>query len=118
MSSAYVSDMAGRRKADFIRAVIRARARAVAFMMEKPDEAGDIVAKVYNIDPEVGRSAVRFLVGSKTAGIPYWGQGAIHTDGLSAVSTCKKSIGAISGDFDVEKLVDTQFLPADAKFLK
>ena len=76
-------------KADFVRAVLRARARAVAFMMEKPDEAGDIVAKVYNIDPEVGRSAVRFLVGSKTAGIPYWGAGAIHIDGLKAASTCK-----------------------------
>ena len=113
-----VSESQAGAKADFIRAVIRARARAVAFMMEKPDEAGDIVAKVYNIDPEVGRSAVRFLVGSKTAGIPYWGQGAIHTDGLKRSLDLQKTIGAISGDFDVEKLVDTQFLPADAKFLK
>lgn len=105
-------------KADFIRAVIRARARAVDFMIKNPDEAGDIVAKVYNIEPAVGRSAVRFLVESKTAEIPYWGPGAIHMDGLKRSLELQKSIGAISGDLDVAKLIDDRFLPADAKTLK
>lgn len=105
-------------KGDFIRAVIRARARAVDFMIKNPDEAGDIVAKVYNIEPAVGRSAVRFLVESKTAGIPYWGPGAIHMDGLTRSLELQKSIGAISGDLDVAKLIDDRFLPADAKTLK
>ena len=38
-------------RGDFIRAVIRARRKAVEFMNANPDEAGDIVAKPYNIEP-------------------------------------------------------------------
>ena len=38
--------------------------------------------------------------------------------GLKESLALQKSIGAISGDVDVEKLIDTRFLPADAKFLK
>jgi NitT/TauT family transport system substrate-binding protein len=113
-----VSESQAGAKADFIRAVIRARARAVAFMMTNPDEAGDIIAKVYNVEPDVARSAVRFLTASRTAGISYWGSGAIHIDGLKASLDLQKSIGALSGEFDLEKLIDTRFLPADAKFLK
>jgi NitT/TauT family transport system substrate-binding protein len=58
------------KKGDFIRAVIRARRRAVIFMREHPDEAAEIVAKQYNIEPEVARSAVRNLTTSKTKGVP------------------------------------------------
>ena len=37
-------------------------------MIEHPDEAGDIVAKEFNITPEVARSAVRNLTTSTTQG--------------------------------------------------
>ncbi len=63
------------KRGDFIRAVIRARRRAVEFMIANPDEAGEIVAKEYNIAPDVARSAVRNLTTSKTKGVPYWGRG-------------------------------------------
>ncbi len=43
------------KKGDFIRAVIRARRKAVIFMREHPDEAAEIVAKQYNIDLEVAQ---------------------------------------------------------------
>jgi ABC-type nitrate/sulfonate/bicarbonate transport system substrate-binding protein len=43
------------KKGDFIRAVIRARRKAVIFMREHPDEAAEIVAKQYNIDVEVAK---------------------------------------------------------------
>ncbi len=105
-------------KADFIKAVIRARAKAVAFMVAKPDESGDIIAKAYNIEPEVARAAVRNLTTSRTAGIEYWGNGAIHMDGLKRSIEVQKMVGAITGDIDAEKIVDTQFLPADAKYVK
>lgn len=105
-------------KGEFIRAVIRARAKAVAFMQEKPDEAGDIVAKAYNIDPKVGRASVRNLVTGRTAGIPYWGSGAIHVEGLKRSIDVQKMVGAISGDIDAEKIIDPQFLPAGQQFVK
>src|SRR5262245_35594138 len=69
-------------RGDFIRAVLRARRSAVELMYAKPDEAGEIVAKAYNLAPEVGRGAVRNLVASNTAGVPYWGTGQFHLEGL------------------------------------
>ena len=105
-------------KGDFIRAVIRARRRAVTFMEQHPDEAGDIVAKVYNLEPPIARMAVRNLVTSRTSGVEYWGSGQIHLDGLQRAIEVQKSVGAISGDIDAKSIVDTQFLPDDIKALK
>ncbi|MBU3731902.1 MAG: ABC transporter substrate-binding protein [Beijerinckiaceae bacterium] len=102
-------------KGEFIRAVIRARRKAVEFMIANPDEAGDIVAKHYNLTPAVARSAVRNLVTSKTQGVEYWGSGQINMEGLRRMIDVQKSLGAIQGDADVTKMVDTQFLPEDIR---
>ncbi len=45
-------------------------------MNANPDEAGDIVAKHYNLDKEVARSAVRSLVASKTRAFPIGAAGS------------------------------------------
>ena len=105
-------------KADFIKAVIRARRHAVTYMEQHPDEAGDIVAKVYNLEPPVARAAIHNLIASRTAGVEYWGSGQIHLDGLKRAIDVQKMVGAITGDIDAEKIVDTQFLPDDIKALK
>ena len=105
-------------KGDFIRAVLRARRKAVAFMIANPDEAGDIVAKHYNLTPAVARSAVRNLVTSRTQGVEYWGSGQINMEGLKRMIDVQKSLGAIQGDADVTKMVDTQFLPEDIRKIK
>jgi NitT/TauT family transport system substrate-binding protein len=106
------------KRGDFIRAVIRARRKAVQFMKEHPDEAGDIVAKQYNLEPEVARAAVRNLVTSTTKGVPYWGDGQIHLDGLKRMIEAQRSVGAITGEVDYNKLIDTRFLPDDIKAVK
>lgn len=105
-------------KGDFIRGVIRARIKAVQFMKDHPDEAGDIVAKAYNLEPEVARNAVRALISSKTDGLDYWGSGQIHLGGLKKAIEVQKMVGAISGDVDAKSLVDTRFLPDDLKALQ
>jgi NitT/TauT family transport system substrate-binding protein len=106
------------KKGDFIRAVIRARRRAVIFMREHPDEAAVIVAKEYNIEPEVALSAVRNLTTSKTKGVPYWGEGEIHLEGLKRMIEAQRSVGAITGEVDYSKIIDTRFLPEDLKAMK
>ena len=106
------------KRGDFIRAVIRALRKAVQFMKEHPDEAGDIVAKQYNIEPEVARSAVRNLTTSTTKGVPYWGDGQIHLEGLKRMIEAQRSVGAITGEVDYNKIVDTRFLPDDIKAIK
>jgi NitT/TauT family transport system substrate-binding protein len=102
----------------FIRAVIRARRKAVEFMHQNPDAAGDMVAKHYKLDPAVARSAVRNLTSSKTEGIPYWGSGQIHLDGMKRMLELQRGLGTIKGEVDYNSIVDTQFLPDDIKALK
>jgi len=102
-------------KGDFIRAVIRARRKAVEFMYANPEEAGDIVARAYNLTPEVGRSAVKALTGARTEGIPYWGSGQIHMSGLKAMIEVQRGVGAITGEVDFAKVIDPQFLPEDIR---
>jgi NitT/TauT family transport system substrate-binding protein len=106
------------KRADFIRGVIRARQKAVRFMKANPDEAGDIVAKAYNLERDVARSAVRNLTTSVTNGVPYWGEGQIHQEGLKRMIEAQKAVGAITGDVDYAKLWDTRFLPDDQKAMK
>jgi NitT/TauT family transport system substrate-binding protein len=106
---------AAARRGDFIRAVIRARPQAVEFMNANPDEAGDIVAKAYNLEKDVARSAVRSLVAARTQGIPYWGSGQFHLEGMKRMMEVQKMVGAITGDFDLAKMIDTSFLPDDIK---
>jgi NitT/TauT family transport system substrate-binding protein len=106
------------KKGDFLRAVIRARRKAVIFMREHPDEAAAIVAKEYNIDLDVAKSAVRNLTTSKTRGVPYWGEGEIHLDGLKRMIEAQRSVGAITGEVDYSKIIDTRFLPDDLKALR
>jgi NitT/TauT family transport system substrate-binding protein len=109
---------AAKTKADFIKAVIRARRKAIKFMIEHPDEAGDLIAPDFNITPEVARSAIRNLTKSMTEGIPYWGEGQIHLEGMKRIIEVQKSVGAIEGDFDISKMIDTSFLPDDLKAIK
>ena len=106
------------KRGDFIRAVIRARRKAVVFMREHPDEAAQIVAKQYNIEPDVALSAIRNLTTSKTQGVPYWGEGEIHLEGLKRMIEAQRSVGAITGDVDYPKIIDTRFLPDDLKTVR
>jgi NitT/TauT family transport system substrate-binding protein len=50
--------------------------------------------------------------------VPYWGEGEIHMDGLRRMIELQKSVGAITGEVDLAKIVDTQFLPDDLKALR
>ena len=102
-------------KADFIRAVIRARRTAVEFMNKNPDEAGDMVAKHYNIEPAVARASVRNLTTSRTNGIPYWGTGQIHLAGLKAMVDVQRMVGSITGEVNYDDIIDTRFLPEDIR---
>ena len=105
-------------KGTFIKAVIRARRHAIAYMHEHTEDAAALIAKVYNLDPPIAENAVRSLINSRTNGIEYWGSGQIHLDGLKRSIEIQKMVGAIHGDVEAEKLIDTRFLPDDIKVIK
>jgi len=119
---AVTTDNMAAERGDFIRGVINARRRAVEFMIENPEEAGDIVAEAYSITPEEGRSAVTALTTSDTEGVPYWGPGYFHMDGLRNMIQLQKDVDALPADLDVDAMldaiVDTQFLPEDLRDLR
>ena len=87
-------------------------------MREHPEEAGAIIAKPFNITPEVATSAIKNLISSTTEGIPYWGEGDIHLDGMKRIIEVQKSVGALTGDIDLSKVIDIRFLPDDLKKAK
>jgi NitT/TauT family transport system substrate-binding protein len=102
-------------RGDFIRAILRGRRKAVAFMYSNTDEAIAIVAKAYNIEPDVATSAIHNLVAKSKSGVPYWGAGNFDFDGMNAMLRAQKLVGALSGDVDWTKIVDTSFLADDLK---
>ena len=103
-------------RGDFLRAVLRARRESVDLMYAHPDEAGDIVAAAYHLDPAVARSAVRNLTAPQgKTGLRYWGAGDFHIDGMNRMIDAQKLVGAISGDVDWSTVIDTSFLPDDLK---
>ncbi len=102
-------------KGDFIRAVLRGRRKAVEFMSAHPDEAADIVAKAYNLDVEVAKSTINNLVAPSKSGVPYWSAGNFDFAGMDRMIRAQKLVGALSGDVDWSKIVDTSFLADDLK---
>ena len=103
-------------RGDFIRAVIRARRQAVDFMYANPDESGDIVAKVYNLAPDVARSAVKNLLTShEKSGVRYWSGGEINIKAMNEMMRAQKIVGALKDDPDWSKIIDESFLPDDLK---
>jgi NitT/TauT family transport system substrate-binding protein len=102
-------------KGDFIRAILRGRRKAVEFMSAHPDEAADIVAKAYNLDVEVAKSTIRNLVAPSKSGVPYWSAGNFDFAGMDRMIRAQKLVGALSGDVDWSKIVDTSFLADDLK---
>jgi len=100
---------------ELIRAIIRARRRGVQFLYAHPDEAGTIVAEAYKLDPEVGRRAVRHLIGINVGGAPYYGEGRFHTANMKRMLALQVELGAVPTPGDVTPIIDMQFLPDDLK---
>jgi NitT/TauT family transport system substrate-binding protein len=101
---------------DFLRAVLRARRRAVEFMYAHPDEAGDIVARVYDLDPTIARQAVHNLTAmGPGATRPYWGVGRFDIKGMDGMIAAQRSVGAYSGTPNWEKMIDRSFLADDLR---
>lgn len=102
-------------RGDFLKAVLRARRQAVDFMYSNPDESGDIIAKVYNLDQRVGRAAVRNLINANTKGVRYWGPGDFKMEGMDAMMRAQVMVGALKDKPDWSKIIDKSFLPDDLK---
>ena len=110
---------AAKSNGEFIRGVIRARRKAVEFMVSNSKEASAIIAKAYDLEPAVAELTVKNLLASeKKGGVPYWGPGDIRIDTMDNMIRAQKIVGAMKGDADWSKLIDESFLPDDLKTKK
>ena len=101
---------------DFLRAVLRARRKAVEFMYAHPDEAGDIIGKVYDLDPAIARQAVHNLTTmAPGATRPYWGTGRFDIKGMDGMIAAQRGVGAYSGTPNWDKMIDRSFLADDLR---
>ena len=101
---------------DFLRAVLRARRKAVEFMYAHPDEAGDIIGKVYDLDPVIARQAVHNLTTmAPGATRPYWGTGRFDIKGMDGMIAAQRGVGAYSGTPNWDKMIDRSFLAEDLR---
>jgi NitT/TauT family transport system substrate-binding protein len=103
-------------RGDFLRAVLRGRRQAVEFMYAEPGAASEIIAKVYNLSPEVTRDAVRNLTSShQKTGVHYWGVGNFSRKGMDDMIRAQRLVDALKGDVDWNKIIDESFLTDDLK---
>ena len=102
---------------DEIRAIIRARRRAVEFMNAHRQEAAEIIATVYKMDINVIARAIA-NTGVVVNGVPYWGPGNLQYAGMDNMIRAQKLVGAVKGDIDWSKFVDESLLPDDLKSKK
>ena len=100
---------------NFLRAILRGRQKAVEYMYAHPDDAAAIVADVYHLDLAVAQHAIGDLIAKSASNVPYWGGGKFDFAGMDRMIAAQKIVGALTGDVDWQKIVDTSFLPADQK---
>ena len=93
-----------------IQAIIKARMRAVRFIKEQPEAAGDITAKAYNTDPVILRKIARRFVE-----FGYWGEGAFDFEAMDRMVEGLKIVGKMKDRMDWNPIVTDKFLPAELK---
>jgi NitT/TauT family transport system substrate-binding protein len=99
---------------DQLRAILKARRKAVKFIYAHPDESAKILAKVYApMTLASVKKVVDELVKEK-----FWGEGEIQTHLLTNTVQAMRYVGMVKGDVDVKKMVNTSFLPKDLQAIQ
>jgi len=98
---------------DKLRAILRAHRKAVQFIYTNPNEAADMIAKEYRLDPAAMRVMLAGLVKVKVDGRPYFNEGRFYMDGIRRMLKMQEDNGAVEGPYDLAASIDMRFLPAD-----
>lgn len=93
-----------------LRGIIAARREGVQFIYAHPDEAADIVAKMYHGNDKLYREVFHNFVK-----IHYWDQGSLDYTGMNRMVEGLQIIGKQKGPVDWKTVVNTAFLPKDLK---
>ena len=90
-----------------IRGIVAARARGVDFIYDNLEEAGEILARAYDMDVTVATEALR-----NVADLDYWSRGDFEFDGMDNMVKGLRLVDAIPDEpVDWSSLVTQEFLP-------
>jgi NitT/TauT family transport system substrate-binding protein len=103
-----VTEELAQRAPEKIQAIIEGRREGVKYIQAHPEDAADIVAKTYNIDPGLTRAVFRHFLEIK-----YWSEGALNYSAMDRMVEGLKIVGKLKEPMDWRKVVDVRFLPKD-----
>lgn len=90
---------------DTLRALIAARKRGVEFVYENPEEAAEIFAEYYEMDPELALQAINNMIELR-----FWGTGEFDFEAMDNMTEGLRIIGEVDGPIDWSQHVDDSFL--------
>jgi NitT/TauT family transport system substrate-binding protein len=97
-----------------LRALLAGRREGVKFIYEHTQDAIGILAKLYEPLPAKDvATLVNQLVEAK-----FWSDGQIEMQGLQNAVRAMKYVGSLDKDVDLNKMIDTSFLPSDLQAVK
>jgi hypothetical protein len=82
-------------------------------MYAHPEEAADIIAAAYRLDPAETRLLMAELIKVKVDGRPYFNEGRFYLDGIVRMLKMQENVGSVTGPYDLAASIDMRFLPAD-----
>ncbi len=95
-----------------LKAVIEARRKGVEFLYANPKEAAAIVAKAYNLPPDVAASAIGNVLKMNPT---WWGRGDLKQPLMEAMAEALGSVGALQLPVDWKAATNDSFAPPSAK---
>lgn len=113
---AITTDRAIKSRPDFLRNMLTARRKAVAYMAQDPRGAAEAVAQDYKVDVAVAEEVIKQMMKPATElKIPHWGMGKIYVETLDNLVKAQKLLGHDLGKVDWSTMVDQQFLPPELR---
>jgi NitT/TauT family transport system substrate-binding protein len=95
-----------------LKAVIEARRKGVEFLYANPKESAAILAKVYNLPPDVAASAINNILKMNPT---WWNRGGLKQPLMEAMAEALGSVGALQLPIDWKAATNDSFIPAAAK---
>jgi len=94
---------------DKLRAVIEARRKGVEFLYANPKEAAAILAKTYNLPPDVATNALNNILKMNPG---WWSPGELKQPLMEAMAEALGSVGALQLPIDWKTAIQPGFQPA------
>ncbi|MDQ8728482.1 ABC transporter substrate-binding protein [Bradyrhizobium sp. LHD-71] len=95
-----------------LRAVIRARQRGVDFIYANPEEASKLIAKAYNMSPELMLSAMK---GTMELAPKWWSRGELNYSNMNNAAEGLASVDLLKLPVDWKAVATESLLPADLR---